>query len=451
MLEALRSSVDGLTWPAVPDQAGGAMLSVLFQLERSQWLSPAELWTLQRRQLAGLLRHAAAHVPFYRGRFPRKFTDDDASFSLSDFAELPTLSRAQLQDHFSTLTTTRLPEGHGSPSENATSGSTGEPVRFLATPVSQFYWHAFMLREHLWHRREFSEKMVAMRVGGDSRAVQEHWLGDAGKGLLRTGPCVVLPVKWTFDRQLDCILEERPAYLLGYATNLLGVLQAAQRRGVTMPWLREARSFGEAVPAHMRDYIRTQWQIPLSDVYTARETGYVALQCPESGEYHVQSESVLLEVVGEDGAPCGAGEIGRVLVTPLHNFAMPLIRYDIGDYAEVGPACRCGRGLPVLRRILGRRRNMLRLPDGSMRWPTLGTEVMMNAAPVRRFKVIQKSLREIEVRMVAARAFSDGETSALRRHFGRHFGPGFEIRFVFLDEFPAEPGDKFEDFVSEVA
>jgi phenylacetate-CoA ligase len=307
-----------------------------------------------------------------------------------------------------------------------------------------------MLREHLWHRRDLSAKMVVVRFA-DDKSTLDNWFGEVGTGLFRTGRCVIIPAKWTFDRQLDCILEERPDYLLGYATNLLGLFRTAEQRAAELPWLREVRSFGEAVSPEMREYFEQRWHLPFTDVYTARETGYMAVQCPDGDDYHVQSESAFVEILNENDTPCGPGEIGRVVVTPLHNFAMPLIRYDIGDYAEVGPQCSCGRGLPVLRRIFGRSRNILRLADGSMRWPTLGTDELLDIAPIRRFKVVQKSLTQIEVRLIAGRPFKESELAALRKHFLRHFGPSFDFNFIFLDEFPAQQGDKFEEFVSEVA
>jgi phenylacetate-coenzyme A ligase PaaK-like adenylate-forming protein len=61
-----------------------------------------------------------------------------------------------------------------------------------------------------------------------------------------------------------------------------------------------------------------------------------------------------VEVLDEEGRPCAPGETGRVVATSLNNFAMPLIRYETGDTAEVGAPCPCGRGLPVLTRIMGR-------------------------------------------------------------------------------------------------
>ena len=107
-------------------------------------------------------------------------------------------------------------------------------------------------------------------------------------------------------------------------------------------------------------------------MYSAAEAGYLALQCPQQEHYHIQSESALVEVLDEAGNPCRPGETGTMVVTPLHNFAMPLIRYAIGDIAEVGAPCACGRGLPVLARLLGRVRQMLVLPSGARRYGNVG-------------------------------------------------------------------------------
>ena len=84
-------------------------------------------------------------------------------------------------------------------------------------------------------------------------------------------------------------------------------------------------------------------------MYSCEEAGYIALQCPQAEHYHCQSESVLVEVLDDEGRPCTPGQVGKVVLTALHNFAMPLIRYENQDYAEVGPPCACGRGLPVKR------------------------------------------------------------------------------------------------------
>lgn len=449
MLE-LRSVVEGIAWPAVPNNAGSSMLATLYQLEQSQWLQPQELWIGQRRQLRALLEHACTAVPFYARQFAAEVSRLPADFSPAEFSKLPLLSRTDLQQHFSELRAVTLPPSHGAISAAATSGSTGEPVRFLSTLISTFFWHAFALREHLWHKRDFSADLMAIRFETEPR-IDENWFGDVGAGIFRTGRCIVIPASWTFDRQLARILNDKPPYLLGYPNNLLGIFRLAEERGVEMPWLREVRSFGEALTQASRSHIAERWNTRLTDVYSARETGYLALQCPDHDVYHVQAESAVVEIIDDHGNPCEAGEIGRVVVTPLHNFGMPLLRYDIGDYAEVGKPCPCGRGLPVLRQILGRERNVLTLPDGSRRWPTLGTPTLIDLAPIRRFKIVQKTLEDIEIRLIVARPLVESELDALRRHFTDQFGHPFNWKFVFMDEFPAAAGGKFEDFVSEIA
>jgi phenylacetate-CoA ligase len=145
-------------------------------------------------------------------------------------------------------------------------------------------------------------------------------------------------------------------------------LRALVRRAIEKDWrprrLREARTFAEALPEDLRALCRAAWNVKLCDVYSAEEAGYIALQCPDHEHYHVQSENLIVEVIDERGEPCRAGEMGRVVVTTLTSFAMPLIRYEIGDYAVAGAPCPCGRGLPVIERVLGGTRNLLRLPDG---------------------------------------------------------------------------------------
>lgn len=139
------------------------------------------------------------------------------------------------------------------------------------------------------------------------------------------------------------------------------------------------------------------------------------------------------------------------MVTSLHNFAMPLIRYQLNDYAEVGEACPCGRGLPVLKRILGRQRNMVVLPDGKRRWPSLPSRPMVEIAPVRQFQLIQKSLTRVEAHLVVERSLAKYEEEHLAAWLGERLGAAFQFEFHYVAEIPRRPNSKHEDFISEVA
>lgn len=193
------------------------------------------------------------------------------------------------------------------------------------------------------------------------------------------------------------------------------------------------------------------WSPPLADVYSCEEAGYIALQCPQVAEhYHVQAENLLVEVLDAAGRPCAAGATGEVVLTTLHNFAMPLIRYALGDFAQVGPPCPCGRGLPVLRRIHGRARNLLRLPDGSQHWPSFPAQDWLAVAPVRQFRLRQPAAERIEVELVTTRPLEAAEESALRQMLQRRLGHPFQIVLQTVAGIPRSPGGKFEDFVCEI-
>jgi phenylacetate-CoA ligase len=185
-------------------------------------------------------------------------------------------------------------------------------------------------------------------------------------------------------------------------------------------------------------------------MYSANELGYLALQCPEHEHYHVQAEGVLLEVLGEDNRPCATGEIGRVVVTSLHNFAMPLLRYDIGDYAEAGPPCPCGRGLPVLSRIVGRTRNMLTLASGERYWPNFGLRGLTDELPILQHQIVQKAFDRIEARLVTERGLTVEEEGRLRAQLLSRLPAGFRADIVYCEAIARGEGGKFEDFVSEV-
>jgi phenylacetate-CoA ligase len=139
-----------------------------------------------------------------------------------------------------------------------------------------------------------------------------------------------------------------------------------------------------------------------------------------------------------------------VVLTTLHNFAMPLVRYAIGDFAEVGPPCPCGRGLPVLRHIHGRARNLVRLPDGSRHWPSFPAEDWLAIAPVRQFRLRQTTATRIEVDLVSAGPLEPRQEQDLQAMLRRRLGHDFDIALRPAARIDPGASGKFEDFMSEL-
>lgn len=449
------SSFRSVAWPAMPSAGGAAVLALQYQLEQSQWWSPEVLRAKQMEQLQGLLLHAHHTIGFYRERLGAAGYVAGQPVTDAIWQAIPILTRSEVQDAGDALLSSAIPVSHGKPNEVQTSGSTGRPLKTYGTDITQFFWHAFNLRDHLWHRRDLGGKLAIIRYWPDGSAAPPAGLHLPGWGpstdvAFHTGPSSVLSIDSNVTQQTAWLLNENPDYLLTHPTVARALAEHFIEHGLSLPKLREIRTLSEALPPDLRALCQKAWGVPVVDVYTTREAGYVALQCPEHQHYHIQSESVLVEILDASGAPCVPGQSGRVVLTSLHNFAAPLIRYDLGDYAEVGESCPCGRGLPVIKRILGRVRNMMILPGGEQRWPLFNFPELQKAIPLLQIQLVQHSINGIEVRLVAARPINAEEESRLAQVLHHSLGHPFDLTFSYLQEIGRSKSGKFEDFICEV-
>lgn len=443
----VQSALSGLAWPALPLPGGAAALSLLFQLEQTQWLNAQRLLALQLRELDSVLRHAQATVPFYREHWAGCY-DREKPLTRERFLELPLLTREELQQNFDALRSSDCPKAHGELCAAHSSGSTGMPVRVLKSNLNALFWNVITLRDHRWHRRDLGGKLATIRHGIATGRFA-NW-GTATDGLVATGPSVVLGVRESTAAQLQWLLAERPDYLMTYPSIAAELAALTLDRAVSLAPLRELRTLGEALAPETRELCSRAWEVPVTDTYSAEEVGYLALQCPQRAHYHVQSESVLLEVLDRSGRQCAPGEVGRVVISDLHNYALPLIRYELGDYAEVGEPCACGRGLPVIRRILGRKRNMLVTAAGERFWPAFGSRSFTQIAPIRQCQLAQIDYATIEVRLVCADHLAAPQQEALRALIVSRLPPGFQVRFAYRAHIARGSGGKYEDFVCEL-
>ena len=449
MLAAMRGDVPGIAWPPLFSTRTASLAAVLQQLALTQWLEPEELKARQFGQFAILARHFEAHSPSFAARLRGAGLTAEALGAPEGLAALPPLTRPQVQAKDPPIFCRTLPPGHGPTHDVNTSGSTGEPVIVRRSSVSRLHWLALTMRYHFWSEPDFPGRICAIRANMKTFGIDKDW-GPPAAFFFETGPGLRIDIETDVRGQLEQLLEYRPTSLIVYPSNMVALLDEIEALGAALPELRVVRTMGETVPEGLAE--RLQSVLPearLYDCYSSEEMGYIALHCPESGLYHVMSETVIVEVVDEDGRPCGEGETGIVLVTDIHNHATPMIRYRIGDYAEVGPPCPCGRGLPTLRRILGRERNMIVKPDGTRHWPLTGYKKYREIAPIVQYQMRQHALDRIEVRMVVERPLTQDEERELREYLHWKLRHPFQLDFAYFEgSLPTGPNGKFEEFLS---
>lgn len=304
---------------------------------------------LSRRSLPLLLEHALARVPYYR----------DLGVSAPRLDAFPLLSRVALRTQYERLMSDDL-EGRRW-RKVSTGGSTGEPVWVVQdrefsdwdSATQMYALKAFCgmspfeclssRRVAIWHRRR-------VRVSPNPFVrLASRLLGQ----VLFIEPYEVLTEE-KLNEHVHRINDHRPAVIIAFVGTAFEIAKHVQRLGIAMHRPQFILTSVEMLYPAMRETIQAAFGCPVYDQYGAAETGWIAAECPR-GKLHVFSFAHVVEVLDDDNRPTRPGEMGRIVVTPLHNYAMPLIRYDIGDTARVsGEPCTCGSPLPAWDEITGR-------------------------------------------------------------------------------------------------
>jgi phenylacetate-CoA ligase len=444
-LDNAKGDLPASVWPPSFSTASAPVVAAVFQLERSQYFAPTEIREGQQRQLSALAEHFVKHSPWFAARMAAARGSEGAD----RLRRLPILSRRDVQSNFAQQHVTALPEGYGPASQVSTSGSTGEPVSLWRTQVNLLHWLAQTVRWHLWDEPDFSGRLATIRSLMPTSGVADSW-GNPVALFADTGPLLRIDNWNDIGKQIDALVEFEPTSLIVYPSNLDAILSEMDVRGYRLPSLKRVRTLGETLSDDLRKRTKRQLGVRVSDCYTSEEFGYIALQCPQSELYHVMAESLIVEVIDDAGRACTDGQIGRIVVTDLHNFATPMIRYETGDHAVAGPkSCTCGRGLPTLRKVLGRTRNIFTRLDGTRHWPMTGYKKYRDIAPIMQYQLVQRAVDAIEMRLVTERPLSAEEEAALQAHLRKTLGPGIHVTFIYYEgRLPLNANGKFEEFLS---
>jgi phenylacetate-CoA ligase len=436
---------------AIADEA----MSFQARLDASQWHSPAQRDEFQLFHLKRLATFAAHSIPGYAGTFSAERVAAAASLQAA-LDELPILSRQRLAADPPAFKAVSLPAGHTFSGTRKSSGTTGTLVEVDVTNVAYAWQCALGLRSYLWSGWDFSRTIAGVRVekggGADypTGAVAEAW-DEPAVFPFPTGSAAHLTTASTLDQQWEWLSRIQPAYLITYPSivRAFAARAATERRGPCR--LHGIATVGETVDTELREAARQHLGAEIFDRYSSQEAGLIACQCPTNRRYHIQDESVVVEVLRDDDTPAKPGEQGRVVVTPLHNFGSPLMRYDIGDIAEVGVPCSCGRGLRTLNRVLGRHRNIFRLADGRSFWPSFGARSLSRYMQVRQHQFRQLDFERIEVVVATSKPATPEQEQSLRAEMLKRLPAPFDISFRYVDEIPREAGGKYQEFVCLVA
>lgn len=429
----------------------GAMQILSKMLEKSQFSSQESIKQKQHEHLEKIIQYAKKNVKLYEDLY--------ADLDTFDINLLPMLTRNKIQSAGAEIISRNLPKEHGKVYPMKTSGSTGKAIEVLATDFTRLFYDALMLRFHDWHQHDFLKTIMAIRWPNTGSHVSDvSFNADWGWPInqyVSSGHSVLVNIALDTLSQIEAMMRYKPYHLHSYPSQLAALAEYSLAHDIQLPRVEYLSSTGETFCEAYKEKIRAAWpEAKLADIYSAEEVGSIAFQCPYHDHYHVNAEHVYVEVVDQDGRACQLGEVGRVLITSLLNYATPLIRYDIGDYAEAGAPCASGINLPVIHKISGRKRNRLRLPTGESRFPYLGDRKdflkITKGKTSRQFQMIQHSLYDIEVKLAIDEHYSVLQEKQFKELLQKNLGYPFNILITYLDHIPLGPRGKFEEFMSNL-
>ena len=371
------------------------------KFKRSQWLSPAELAALQQEKLAKMLQFAAANVPYYRALFEEcgfAVTDDTAP---EDLQQLPPLTKSIIRERHDDLVSEDL-TGNALLS-NSTSGSTGEAIRFFTDYRSRAYRKAAGIRADTWTGWKYGQRAVSLWGAAIDEAVAMNLRGRV-RGLIAGHRFLssfdLSPA--TMDRYIDIIGRFKPVFFLSYPGPLETFARHCKERGVRFPSLKAIVSSAETLWPHQLETIEDAFGVQVYNRYGCREVGLIACECKVRNGMHICTDRLVVEIVDDDNRPVTPGQTGRMLITDLDNYGMPLVRYDIGDRAVAAGerSCACGRGFPMLEEVAGRTLEIVVTPDGRQIGGTFWTLLLRSKPAFRHFQVVQEAVDGVVIRFV---------------------------------------------------
>lgn len=425
-------------------------LSILRELEKTQWLSLPELKALQLKEFRRLVRHAYDHVPYYREAFERAGIPREIE-SLEVLPKMPLLSREIAQREHSRLMSTRAPFPEV---KKSTSGSTGQAFSFGYDLGSEYWRQAIKFRGYGWAGYSLGRQTIhlwgigkpppwrqKMKIDVDRALKREHYVDCTRRG------------DADHEKVVTLIKTLKPHAIVGYASAAVELAAYVNRKGVRDWGPISVICGADKLFPHDRETLQKAFGKKVFETYGSRETMLVATECEAHAGLHVSSENILVEVVVREGdrvRQAAPGEVGEIVVTDLHNYGMPFIRYLNGDLGALAPdeKCACGRELPRLVSIDGRVAETLRDGKGGKVGGLIFSVCMVQvASTVRHFQVVQHKDDSVTVRIVRADGYTDETERGLLEVYRRYLS--VPIRFEYPAEIPLTLAGKRKVIVVE--
>jgi phenylacetate-CoA ligase len=441
--------------PVVDFHRGANTMKRLEELEGTQWWPREKILALQDERLRKLVKYAYDSVPYYRRVFEQRALKPEDIVTSGDLVRLPILTRQLVRNNFSDLVARGFPRGELMPC--LTGGSTDEPLRFYKTRDDYHGWDtAAGLRAHKWAGYQVGERL-ALFWGRHPRLSIADSIARTTKHFVQR--VELFDALTMSDQRLPSFAKRLEGFdggfIKGYPSAVYLMARYLEKEGKPAIRPRAIIMTGEELYDFQSELFSKVFGCETYSYYSTNEVNAIASECPEHSGYHISAENVIVEIVNDEDKPVPVGGEGRILVTSLHNYGMPFIRYKIGDVGvSSDKACLCGRGLPLLAAINGRTDDVIFTESGkSIPIVALNCDFLASLG-VEQFRILQESYEKVVVKIVLAKESEHERVNKvariIERHFNSELGGDIDVVIELVDQIAPTRIGKRRMFISNV-
>ena len=418
-------------------------LKVLQALRNNMRIKTLELQKIQEKKFKILLNHAYRNVPFYRRLFDSVRMSPGDIKDYEDISNIPITTKLQ----FKNAKKEAIARNIDIWVEHKTSGSTGIRLSLY-----------FSMEDALYNRGTYERarsengfrifRDVLLYIGSPSiipnkKKWYEHFEIRRKEGLSVFEPLEI---------QIKKLEKVKPDALWGYPSGIKLIATAIKEKEIKDISPRLIFTASELLDPKTRNFINSVFNVDLIDVYVAEEGGCMAWECKEHSGYHVNMDTVLMEFVDENGNRVNTGERGKVVITNLHSFAMPIIRFELGDFAiPTYQECPCGRPGYLIKAIEGRCDDFLKLTNNKFISPRILVPIIESIPGVSEFELVQEKIDEIFVYIVKMKEYRDTViVEGINTELKKIFGNNISVNTKIVENIPRENSGKLRSVISRL-
>ena len=381
-------------------------------LVRNQWRSQEAIMDDQNRKLRRMIEFCYNHVPFYRQRFKEANLVPSDIKTVKDLEKLPPTTKNDLLRN----KVSSFPQGvNVRHYVRTTGGTTGDPLTYRISHEDRFLSGALLYRGWSGGGYHLGDKVLTLAGSSlieDLKSTARVRVTELTRNIRFASAFKMNPRNLL--SYVGMMNSWKPSFLRGYPSALYEFARFIESHDLSIPETSAILVTSEKLYQEVRETLQRVFRARVFDGYGANDGGIGAYEY-ECGKMHIDTERSILEVVDENNEQIASGE-GHVLATSLANFAMPVLRYDMGDEVVLSDElCSCGRGSPVLKEVIGRTVAVLVMPDGTRVHGWFFQHVFFRVGEqVKKYRVVQETKDRIEIDIVPGSSFGEHTIESIR-------------------------------------